>query len=90
MRHSTALVIIAIASYEIPLQEWPKLLPFLQTTMASPVAAQREIGIFILHNVLEEVMDTLELNRSIPQFSQLFAQLMNDPESLQVRITTCQ
>lgn len=87
MRHSTARVIAAIASHEVPLQQWPKLLPFLHSVMTSPVAAQREIGIFILFTVLEEVMDTLESH--ITQFFQLFAQLLNDPESLEVRITTC-
>jgi len=55
--------------------------------MTSPVAAQREIGIFILYTVLEEVMDTLESH--ITEFFQLFARLLDDPESLEVRITTC-
>lgn len=86
-RHSIARVIAAIASHEIPLQQWPKLLPFLHSAMTSPIAAQRETGIFILHTILEEVMETLESH--IIQFFQLFAQLLNDPESLEVRITTC-
>lgn len=55
--------------------------------MTSPVAAQREIGIFILYTVMEEVMDTLESH--ITQFFQLFTQLLNDPQSLEVKITTC-
>jgi hypothetical protein len=87
VRHSTARVIAAIASHEIPEQQWPKLLPFLHSAMTSPAVAQRELGIFILYTVLEEVMDTLESH--ITQFFQLFAQLLNDPESLEVRITTC-
>lgn len=87
VRHSTARVIAAIASNEVPLQQWPKLLPFLHSAMTSPVATQREIGIFILYTILEEVMDTLESH--ITQFFELFAQLLNDPESLEVRITTC-
>lgn len=87
MRNSTARVIAAIASHEIPLQQWPELLPFLHSAMTSPDPLQREIGIFILYTILEEVMDTLESH--ITQFFQLFAQLLNDPESLEVRITTC-
>ena len=86
-RHSTARVIAAIASHEIPLQQWPKLLPFLHSEMTSPVTARREIGIFILYTILEEVMDTLESH--ITEFFQLFGRLLKDPESLEVRITTC-
>lgn len=86
-RHSTARVIAAIAAHEIPLQQWPKLLPFLHSQMTSAVATQREIGIFILYTVLEEVMDTLESH--ITEFFQLFDRLLRDPESLEVRITTC-
>ena len=80
-------MIAAIASHEVPLQQWPELLPFLHSATTSSVAAQRETGIFILFTVLEEVMDTLESH--ITQFFQLFARLLNDPESLEVRITTC-
>jgi len=87
VRHSTARVIAAIAVHEIPLQQWPELLPFLHSAMTSPVAAQREIGIFILYTVMEEVMDTLESH--INEFFQLFDRLLKDPESLEVRITTC-
>ena len=55
--------------------------------MTSPVVAQREIGIFILQTVLEEVMDTLESH--MDEFFQLFDRLLRDPESIEVRITTC-
>lgn len=87
VRHATARVIAAIASHELPLEQWPNLLPFLHSAMTSPVAAQREIGSFILFTILEEVIETFESR--IPQFFQLFAQLLNDPESLEVRITIC-
>jgi hypothetical protein len=80
-------VIAAIASHEIPLQQWSELLPFLHSAMTSPEAPQREIGIFILYTILEEVMDALESHTT--QFFQLFGRLLNDPESLEVRITTC-
>lgn len=55
--------------------------------MTSTVATRREIGIFILYTVLEEVMDTLESH--ITEFFQLFDRLLKDPESLEVRVTTC-
>lgn len=87
VRHSTARVVAAIASHEVPLQQWPRLLPFLHSQMTSPIVSQREIGIFILFTILEEVMDMLDSH--LTQFFELFAQLLNDPESLEVRITTC-
>ena len=69
------------------MQQWPELLPFVHSAMISPIASQREIGTFILNTILEEVMEALE--PQITQFFQLFPQLLNDPESLEVRITTC-
>lgn len=87
VRNSTARVIAAIASHEIPLQQWPELLPFLDSVMKSPIATQREIGVFILYTVLEEVMETLDSH--ITEFFQLFDRLLKDRESLEVRITTC-
>jgi hypothetical protein len=80
-------VVAAIAAIEVPNHQWDKLLPFLHSAMTSPVVVQREVGIFILFTVLEEIVDSLESH--IPSFFQLFASLLNDPESLEVRITTC-
>lgn len=87
VRHSTARVVAAIASLEVPIGRWDKLLPFLHSAMTSAVVAQREIGIFMLFTILDEIVDSYE--GQFPSFFQLFANLLNDPESLEVRITTC-
>ena len=86
MRHSTARVIAAIASIEIPLDHWPNLLPFLQQTCVSPQAAHREVGIYILFTVLESIVEGFETH--LQSFFKLFGDLLNDPESAEVRITT--
>ncbi|KAA1475582.1 ARM repeat-containing protein [Dentipellis sp. KUC8613] len=86
VRHSTARVIAAIAAIEIPTQTWPQLLPFLNETCVAPVAAHREVGIFILYTVLEDVVE--ELQQHMQSLFKLFATLLQDPESAEVRITT--
>ena len=86
VRHSTARVIAAIASIEIPLDHWPSLLPFLQQTCVSPQAAHREVGIYILFTVLESIVEGFETH--LQSFFKLFGDLLNDPESAEVRITT--
>lgn len=86
VRHSTARVIAAIASIEIPTGQWQTLLPFLQQTCTSPTAAHREVGIYILYTVLENIVEGFE--NHMKELFALFAALLNDPESLEVRITT--
>ncbi|KAK0189123.1 armadillo-type protein [Armillaria mellea] len=72
VRHSAARVLAAISSIEVPAGTWPQLLPFLHQACISPVVAHREVG-FQTH--------LLELFK-------LFNQTINDPESIEVRITT--
>ncbi|PCH44091.1 ARM repeat-containing protein [Wolfiporia cocos MD-104 SS10] len=86
VRHSAARVIAAVASIEIPHQQWPELLPFLQQTCASATVAHREVGIYILYTVLENIVEGFE--SYIPQLFQLFQRLLEDPESAEVRVTT--
>ncbi|TBU45281.1 ARM repeat-containing protein [Dichomitus squalens] len=86
VRHSIARVIAAIASVEIPLGHWPTLLPFLEQTCLSPQAAHREVGIYILFAVLENIVEGFESH--LQTFFKLFGNLLNDPESVEVRITT--
>ena len=70
----------------MPLDHWPTLLPFLQQTCTSPQAAHREVGIYILYTVLENIVEGFE--NHMKELFTLFAALLNDPESLEVRITT--
>ncbi|EMD38718.1 hypothetical protein CERSUDRAFT_112448 [Gelatoporia subvermispora B] len=86
VRHSTARVIAAIASIEIPLNQWSELLPFLLQTCQSPNAVHREVGIYILYTVLENIVEGFE--NHLQEFFRLFEALLNDPESAEVRITT--
>ncbi|KAF6761661.1 armadillo-type protein [Ephemerocybe angulata] len=84
VRHSAARVIAAIASIEIPNGTWDQLLPFLKSTCASNDVAHREVGSFILFAVLENIVDGIPLN----DLYALFGQLVSDPASIDVRITT--
>ncbi|KAI0793650.1 ARM repeat-containing protein [Fomes fomentarius] len=86
VRHSTARVIAAVASIEIPVDSWPTLLPFLQQTCTSPQAAHREVGVYILYTVLETIVEGF--TSQLQNFFALFEGLLNDPESAEVRITT--
>ncbi|KAI0628226.1 ARM repeat-containing protein [Trametes polyzona] len=86
VRHSTARVIAAIAYIEMPLGTWPQLLPFLEQTATSDLVAQREVGIYILYTVLENIVEGFESH--LQSFFKLFSGLLADPESTEVRITT--
>lgn len=85
VRHSTARVIAAIASIEIPLGNWPQLLPFLNQTATSPQVSHREVGTFILFTVLESVVESF--TEHLHGFLGLFEKLLVDPESIEVRIS---
>lgn len=86
MRHSAARVIAAIATIEIPLGNWPQLLPFLDQTAGSPQVTHREVGVYILFTVLENIVEGFQ--EHLQSFFKLFERLLVDQESLEVRITT--
>ncbi|KAG6821184.1 hypothetical protein H0H93_004004 [Arthromyces matolae] len=86
VRHSAARVIASIASIEIPLGTWGQLLPFLHQTCTSPQVSHREVGIYILFTVLENIVEGFQ--EHLQSFFKLFGQLLSDPESIEVRITT--
>jgi hypothetical protein len=86
VRHSAARVIAAIASIEIPLGTWDQLLPFLQQTCTSTQAAHREVGSFIMFTVLENIVEGFQ--QHMQGLFILFSQMLADPESIEVRITT--
>jgi hypothetical protein len=86
VRHSTARVIAAIASIEIPVGTWDTLLPFLIQTARSAEVAHREVGTYILFTVLETIVEGFQ--QMLPQFFQLFETLLTDPQSQEVRITS--
>ncbi|KAH9926267.1 ARM repeat-containing protein [Epithele typhae] len=86
VRHSTARVVAAVAAIEMPLGHWQNLLTFLEQTCMSQQAAHREVGIYILYTVLENIVEGFD--NHISSFFKLFESLLNDPESAEVRITT--
>lgn len=85
MRHSSARVVAAIASIEIPLGQWNELMPFLEQTCTSANVAHREVGSYILFTVLENIVEGFESH--MQSLFRLFEGLIADPESLEVRIT---
>ncbi|KAI0085836.1 ARM repeat-containing protein [Irpex rosettiformis] len=86
VRHSAARVVAAIASIEIPLGQWNELLPFLEQTCTSREVAHREVGIYILFTVLENIVEGFESH--LQSLFRVFEQLIQDPESAEVRVTT--
>ena len=86
VRHSAARVIAAIATIEIPNGTWAQLLPFLHQTCISSQVTHREVGIYILFTVLENIVEGFQ--EHLQSFFKLFEQLLVDPESIEVRITT--
>jgi hypothetical protein len=86
VRHSLARVISAIASVELPHEQWPELLPFVQNLCESRNAIHRESGAFILFTILEVVVEGLQ--DKVADFLNLFRHLLVDPESIEVRLVT--
>ncbi|KAI0311667.1 ARM repeat-containing protein [Amylostereum chailletii] len=86
VRHTTARVIAAIAGIEVPMQTWDQLIPFLEETCVSPQVSHREVGVYILFTVLENIVEGFQSR--LPSLMQLFDNLLRDPESNEVRVTT--
>lgn len=84
VRHATARVIAAIAGIELPEGTWNALFPLLEQIVASPQSVHREVGSYILYSILESVVSGF----SFPALFQIFQRTIQDPENLEVRITT--
>jgi len=70
----------------MPVSAWPRLLPFLLETAMSSQATHREVGIYILYTVLETIVEGFQ--EHLQNFFKLFENLLQDPESTEVRVTT--
>lgn len=89
LRNGMARVIAEIARKELPHNAWPALLPWLFESAESPSAAQRQAAILVLFIVLETFVDGSDALKShLPRIMGLFAKSLQDPESLEVRVTT--
>ena len=86
VRHSAARVIAAIARIDFQDGDWADLPSFLQQAASSRVAAQREIGIFIIYTLLDVAAD--ELTVLIVPLLNVFSKSIQDPESIVVRLNT--
>lgn len=86
VRHALARVISSIAAIEMPQGQWNDLLPFVENACRSIESRHREIGAFILFSILEVVVEGLQ--NQVEAFLQLYATLLQDPQSLDVRIVT--
>lgn len=92
VRNAVSRVVSHIADVELPLGTWPQLLPFLFNSSQSSSSAHRHVAIFIFYTVLDTLSDSSESNVSfdqyLPQIMGVFEKSLQDPESLEVRITT--
>ena len=88
MRNALARLIAEIARKELPNHSWPALLPWLYESATAPNALQRQTAMLVLFIVLETFVDTEALKHELPHIMSLFAKGIQDPESLDVRITT--
>lgn len=86
VRHSAARVVSAIAAIEVSPGAWPQLLPFLINACSSSNISHREAGSYILFTILENIVD--DFQDRLNQLFQIFSHLINDPESINVRIVT--
>lgn len=86
VRHTSSRVISVIAKIDIDEDRWDELLPFLYTTCKSPNAADREVAVYILYTMLDA--DLVRLMDSSVELLHLFATTINDPKSLNVRVST--
>lgn len=85
VRHSSARVIAAIASIELPLGQWTALLPLIDRCCKSSAVHERELGTFVLFTVLESIVEGFQ--EYVPQLFSLFETLLQDPQSAEVRVT---
>ncbi|KAF3937024.1 Importin-4 [Dactylella cylindrospora] len=86
VKHSTARVISAIAKVDLPEGKWDSLPRHLSQAATSGNATDRELGLFIMYNLIEIFEE--QFSDKWSDFFILFSQTLNDPESLSVRVYT--
>ena len=89
VRNGEARVVAEIARKELPSNAWPSLLPWLYQSAEAPAASQRLVALLVLFMVLETFVDGgAALTSQLPRIMGVFAKSLQDPESLEVRVTT--
>ncbi|KAF8744636.1 ARM repeat-containing protein, partial [Rhizoctonia solani] len=90
VRHNIARVISAIAQYELQggskQVTWPELIPWVEAACVAGTAAHREVGVYVLFTIMDSLMD--EITERLATFFNLFGNLIRDPESAEVRVTS--
>jgi importin-4 len=86
VRHSAARVISAIAKIDLEDGEWLDLPQLLLQAAGSKDVHHREVGIYILHTLLQAVGDSF--TDKLPNLFALFNRTIQDPESSEVRLST--
>jgi len=84
--HAIARCISAMAEFEIPYNRWPNLIEFLFECCKSQNPNHREAGVFVLYSLFEVIVK--EKSEKLPQIFELLSVTINDPESIDVKITT--
>ena len=89
VRNGEARVVAEIARKELQSNAWPSLLPWLYQSAEAPAASQRLVALLVLFMVLETFVDGgAALTSQLPRIMGVFAKSLQDPESLEVRVTT--
>ncbi|KAK9452037.1 armadillo-type protein [Limtongia smithiae] len=86
VRHASSRVISEIAKLDMPNNEWPELPAYVHKAATSTSANEREIGVYILYSLLEN-MDAAFSSRLGELFA-IFSQTISDPDSQAVRTDT--
>jgi len=84
--HAIARCISAMAEFEIPNNRWTNLIEFLFECCKSQNPNHREVGVFVLYSLFEIIVENL--TERLPQIFELLSVTINDPESIDVKITT--
>ena len=75
-----------MAEFEIPNNRWTNLIEFLFECCKSQNPNHREVGVFVLYSLFEIIVENL--TERLPQIFELLSVTINDPESIDVKITT--
>lgn len=88
VRHQISRIISEIAKKELPASSWPQLLPFLFEASNSAQAPHRYVAIFTFYTLLETFVEGDALSKHLPTILGIFSKSIQDPDSLEVRVTT--
>lgn len=84
VRHSVARVVAAIAEVDLENNNWPELMPTLVAAVQDTNTQNREMAAYTLYALLET--QSAALSSLISDFLALFTNLLDDQESLDIRV----